>query len=72
MKVLKSVLIACSLSAAVAHAQNPAPAVGAQQVAQSGAQQSSGVAAESRIAAPSKKAEDCVGPAGFCKLYFGS
>ncbi|MGA7782054.1 MAG: hypothetical protein WCA85_30680 [Paraburkholderia sp.] len=77
MKVLKSVLIAGSLFAAVAHAQTPAPAADAQQVAQASAQQPevrqpSSVTTRSRIATQSKKASECVGPAGFCNIYFGS
>jgi uncharacterized low-complexity protein len=78
MKALKMVLIACSLSAVAvaAHAQTSAPATSAQQFAQnqqqSHEQRPSGAAHEGRVAAPSKKAEDCVGPASFCNLFFGS
>jgi hypothetical protein len=72
MKMLKSGLIACSLFAAVAHAQSPAPAGGAQQVAQASEQQKNSVTSERRVAAPSKKSDECVAPAGFCNLYFGS
>ena len=71
MKVLKMVLIACSLSAAVAHAQT-APAAPEQQVAQANAQHADGVAAKRHIAAPKAKADECVGPMSFCNIYFGS
>ena len=71
MKVLKIVLIACSLSAVVAHAQT-APAAPEQQVAQANAQRADDVAAQGRVAAPKAKAEECVGPVSFCNIYFGS
>jgi hypothetical protein len=71
MKVLKMVLIACSLSAAVAHAQT-APAAPEQQVAQANTQRANDVAAQNRVAAPKAKAEECVGPVSFCNIYFGS
>lgn len=71
MKVLKIGLIACSLSAAVAHAQT-APSAQQQQVAQANAQRANSVAAQDRIAAPKAKAEKCVGPVSFCNIYFGS
>jgi len=76
MKALKSVLIACSLSAALsataAHAQTPAPADNGQQVAQAHAQQANSTVQEGRVATPSKKPDDCVGPVSYCNLYFGS
>ncbi|MFM0282677.1 hypothetical protein SAMN05444172_6417 [Burkholderia sp. GAS332] len=71
MNVLKIALIACSLSAAVAHAQT-APAAPEQQVAQATAPRANSVAEQSRIVAPKAKAEECVGPMSFCNLYFGS
>ncbi|CAB3802341.1 hypothetical protein LMG28614_05598 [Paraburkholderia ultramafica] len=71
MKVLKIVLIACSLSAAVAHAQT-APSAPEQKVAQANAQRANDVAAKGRVAAPKAKAEECVGPVSFCDIYFGS
>jgi hypothetical protein len=74
MKVLKIALIACSLSAAVAHAQS-APAAQEQQVAQAGVQRGNsinGVSARSRVDVPKAKAEECVGPVSFCSIYFGS
>jgi hypothetical protein len=71
MKVLKIALIACSLSAVIAHAQT-APAAPEQQVAQANAQRADDVAAHGRVAAPKAKAEECVGPVSFCNIYFGS
>ncbi|CAB3798867.1 MULTISPECIES: hypothetical protein [Paraburkholderia] len=74
MKVLKIVLIACSLSAAVAHAQT-APAAAAapeQQVAQADAPRTSNVVAPKRSTAPKARLEECVGPVSFCSIYFGS
>lgn len=74
MKVLKIALIACSLSAAVAHAQ-PAPVAQGEQVAQADVQRAnsvSGVNARSRIDVPKTQAEECVGPVSFCNIYFGS
>jgi hypothetical protein len=71
MNALKIVLIACSLSAAVAHAQTAATAPD-QQVAQANTPRDNSVAAQSRVAAPKAKAEECVGPVSFCNLYFGS
>ena len=64
MKVLKFVLIACSLSAAVAHAQTAQ--VAPQQ------QRDERAAPASRLAAPASKADECVGPVSFCNIYFGS
>lgn len=74
MKVLKIALIACSLSAAVAHAQS-APAAQEEQVAQAGVQRANSVNslnARSRIDVPKSKADECVGPVSFCNIYFGS
>ncbi|MFL9994838.1 hypothetical protein PQR34_29490 [Paraburkholderia sediminicola] len=71
MNVLKIALIACSLSAAVAHAQT-APAAPEQQVAQATAPRANSVAEQSRIVAPKVNAEECVGPMSFCNIYFGS
>ena len=75
MKVLKMVLIACSLSAAAAHAQttttNPAaPPAEEQQVAQANPPRTSHVVTQKRSVAP--KAEECVGPVSFCNIFFGS
>ncbi|CAM2168758.1 conserved exported hypothetical protein [Paraburkholderia sacchari] len=67
MKSLKFAVVACSLfAAASAFAQNEAsePSV-PQQVAQSAAQP------VNQTAKPVKK-DECVGPASFCTLYFGS
>ncbi len=74
MKVLKIALIACCLSAAVAHAQS-APLAQEEQVAQAGVQRANSVNsvnARSRVDVPKKKAEECVGPVSFCNIYFGS
>ncbi len=71
MNVLKIALIACSLSAVVAHAQT-APAAPEQQVAQATAARANSLAEQSRVAAPKIKAEECVGPVSFCNIYFGS
>ncbi|RDJ98865.1 hypothetical protein [Paraburkholderia lacunae] len=71
MKVLKMVLIACSLSAAAAHAQT-APAAPEQQVAQANAPRTSSVAVQGHAVAPRTKVEECVGPVSFCNIYFGS
>jgi len=79
MKALKTVLLACSLSAvaAVTHAQTTAPAADAQQQLAQTQERShepfaSGAVQHGRLAAPAKKAEDCVGPVSFCNLFFGS
>jgi hypothetical protein len=74
MKVLKMVLIACSLSAAVAHAQTApaAPAAPEQQVAQANSPRAGNAVAQKRIAAPKARGEQCVGPVSFCNIYFGS
>ncbi|MGF6574306.1 hypothetical protein SAMN05443245_4074 [Paraburkholderia fungorum] len=77
MKVLKIALIACSLSAAVAHAQS-APVAQEEQVAQAGVPRANSVNsvnrlnARSRVDVPKSKAEECVGPVSFCNIYFGS
>lgn len=74
MKVLKMVLIACSLSAAVAHAES-APGDQGEQVAQASVQRADSVNslnARSRIDVPKTQAEQCVGPVSFCNIYFGS
>ncbi|WP_434111431.1 hypothetical protein [Paraburkholderia caffeinilytica] len=71
MNALKIVLIACSLSAVVAHAQT-APAASEQQVAQASAPRADSVAAQHRVVAPKAKTEECVGPVSFCNIYFGS
>jgi hypothetical protein len=72
MKVLKIVLIACSLSAAVAHAQTAPTAPEQQQVAQANAQRAEGVAAKRHLVVPKANPEECVGPMSFCNIYFGS
>lgn len=72
MKALKGLLIACSLIAVAAHAQTEAPATNTQQVAQSNTQRTSGLSWKHRFAAPSRKKDECVGPAGFCNIFFGS
>jgi hypothetical protein len=72
MKALKLVLIACSLSAAVAHAQTAAPAAEGQQVAQTTEQHANGALQQGRKTAPAKKAAECVGPVSYCTLFFGS
>ncbi|HYS68356.1 MAG TPA: hypothetical protein VEN30_31660 [Paraburkholderia sp.] len=71
MKVLKIVLIACALSAAVAHAQT-APSAPQQTAAQADNQRADRAAVQGRLAAPAAKAEECVGPVSFCNIYFGS
>ncbi|CAE6784440.1 hypothetical protein [Paraburkholderia haematera] len=71
MNVLKIALIACSMSAIVAHAQT-APAAPEQQVAQANAPRANSVAAQGSVVAPKVKAEECVGPVSFCTIYFGS
>ncbi|RKR38372.1 hypothetical protein [Paraburkholderia sp. BL17N1] len=71
MNVLKIALIACSLSAVVAHAQT-APAAPEQQVAQANAQRAKNAETKSRSATPALKADECVGPVSFCNIYFGS
>jgi hypothetical protein len=71
MNVLKIALIACSLSAVVAHAQT-VPAAPEQQVAQANAPRANSVATQNRVVAPAAKPEECVGPVSFCNIYFGS
>ncbi|WP_233805746.1 hypothetical protein [Paraburkholderia sp. HP33-1] len=71
MKVLKMVLIGCSLSTAAAHAQT-APAASEQQVAQAESQRAGSVAARKHVEAPKAKADECVGPMSFCNIDFGS
>jgi uncharacterized membrane protein len=74
MKVLKIALIACSLSAAVAHAQS-APVAQDEQVAQANVQRAHGVEslnARGRVDVPKTQAQECVGPVSFCNIYFGS
>jgi hypothetical protein len=72
MKVLKMVLIACSLSAAVAAYAQAEPAVPEQQVAQADSQRADKVPVRKHAEAPKAKADECVGPMSFCNLYFGS
>ncbi|AXE94553.1 hypothetical protein ACTJLC_20725 [Paraburkholderia sp. 22099] len=71
MKVLRIVLIACALSAAVAHAQT-APSTPQQKAAQANNQRADSAAMQDHRAAPAAKAEECVGPMSFCNIYFGS
>ena len=71
MKLLKIGVIACSLSAAVAHAQT-APAEPEQQTAQANAPRADNVAVQDHIAIPKAKAKECVGPVSFCNTFFGS
>jgi Ni/Co efflux regulator RcnB len=73
MKSLKIAVVACSFfAAAVAHAQNEAPAAGApQQVAQAAVPQATEARVQHRVAKPEQK-NDCVGPVSFCNIYFGS
>lgn len=72
MKVLKIVLIACALSAAVAHAQT-APSAPQQKAARANNPRADSAAMQDhRAAAPAAKAEECVGPMSFCNIYFGS
>jgi len=75
MKLLKVVLVACSLSAAIAHAQSAAPTganANVQEVAQANTAASETRVARHSAAAPAKKGDECVGPVSFCTLYFGS
>ncbi|MGF6725548.1 hypothetical protein P3T43_004926 [Paraburkholderia sp. GAS41] len=78
MKVLKMVLIACSLSAVAvaAQAQTAAPVGDVQQVAQDQqqyhAQPSRDAAQKDRAAVRAKRAAECVGPVSFCNVFFGS
>jgi hypothetical protein len=72
MKALKMVLIACSLSAAVAHAQTAVPTVGTQQVVQTSQQHANVAVQQGRASKHSRKADACVGPVSFCNVFFGS
>ncbi|HZZ11110.1 MAG TPA: hypothetical protein VFE79_10480 [Paraburkholderia sp.] len=76
MNVLKFALIACSMSAAAAHAQtSPASQQQSQQPSQQVAQANTpgaGSAAERRVVVPKAKVDECVGPVSFCTVYFGS
>jgi hypothetical protein len=72
MNVLKNVLIACSLFSAAVYAQSPASPAGTQQVAQANAPQTNDVRTERRHAPSPKTKSECVGPAGFCNVFFGS
>ena len=65
---LKIVLTACSLFAAVAHAQTPQVAPQQQAIAQ----RNDGVAPAKPAVAPANNADECVGPVSFCNIYFGS
>lgn len=73
MKSLKVAVIACSLfAAAAASAQTESGATNApQQVAQSNASSAPAKQGRSDAATP-KKDDNCVGPASFCNVYFGS
>jgi hypothetical protein len=71
MNVLKIALIACCMSAVVAHAQT-APAAPEQPVAQANAPRAKSAEPQSRTITPAVKAEECVGPVSFCNIYFGS
>ncbi|PRX28885.1 hypothetical protein B0G75_110211 [Paraburkholderia sp. BL18I3N2] len=71
MNMLKIALIACSLSAVVAHAET-APAAPEQQVAQANTPRAKSAEPQSRAVTPAIKAEECVGPVSFCNIYFGS
>jgi hypothetical protein len=71
MNALKIALIACSLSAALAHAQT-APAAPDQQVAQANTPRASRAPVQKRVTAPKAHAQECVGPVSFCNIYFGS
>jgi len=73
MKSVKVAVVACSFFAAVvAHAQNEAPAANVpQQTAQAAASRAATAPAQRDVAKPARK-DDCVGPASFCNIYFGS
>ncbi|MBB2928210.1 hypothetical protein [Paraburkholderia silvatlantica] len=73
MKSVKIAALVCSLfAAAAAYAQSEAPAAGVpEQVVQSAAPQAAQSPARSESAKPAKK-DECVGPASFCNIYFGS
>ncbi|QGZ64115.1 hypothetical protein [Paraburkholderia acidisoli] len=72
MKSVKIAVVACSLfAAAAAYAQNEAPAANVpQQGAQNAAAQAD-VPAHRNLAKPARQ-DECVGPASFCNIYFGS
>lgn len=76
MKSLKIAVVACSLfaAAAAAYAQNEAPAAngGSQQVTQSDSSSAAANGALADAAKPARNANDCVGPASFCTIYFGN
>lgn len=72
MKALRVILIACSLSAAAAHAQSAAPAADGQQIAQAAEPSVKSSPQQGRMTAPVKKAAECVGPASYCTIFFGS
>ncbi|ADG17660.1 conserved hypothetical protein [Paraburkholderia atlantica] len=72
MKVLKLVLIACSLSTAAAAYAQTAPAAPDQQVAQADSHCADKGAARKHAEAPKAKADECVGPMSFCNIFFGS
>ena len=73
MKALKLVLIACSLSAAIADAQTAPESQNAQPIDQ--AQAASATQSDAQPASAvthAQKANKCVGPASFCNIYMGS
>jgi hypothetical protein len=76
MKSLKIAVVACSLfaAAAAAYAQNQAPAAngGSQQVTQSDSSSATASSVRADAAKPARNANDCVGPASFCNIYFGN
>ena len=76
MKALKLVLIACSLSAALAHAQTAPADAGTQQAGQASVaasmQRDTPGDSQRPVAKASKKASECVGPVSYCVMYFGS
>ncbi|OLL28841.1 hypothetical protein BTH42_25130 [Burkholderia sp. SRS-W-2-2016] len=72
MKVLKMVVIACSLSATAAAYAQTAPAEAPQQVAQAATPRANNAVTPSRVLASKAKADECVGPVSFCNIYFGS
>jgi hypothetical protein len=72
MKSLKYVLIALSLSASVAHAQDlssPQTAQASSQTVQYSRTANDGQVARHRSV---HKANECVGPVSFCNTYFGN
>ncbi|NML34037.1 hypothetical protein [Paraburkholderia antibiotica] len=72
MKVLKMVLIACSLSATAAAYAQTAPAAPEQQIAQAASPRANNVTKQRHVWAPKAKADECVGPMSYCNIYFGS